>query len=449
MSRSSTGNYVYFVNDGKKNQSKLDNNISYDKLQKILQTLSKYAMKEKTPEFQELESLLQNSLNETENQDSEPKSENDEHLDQGGSPLTKFLKEKGYLRDEKKWLTNKGFFEIGGKILQDVMKDLNSAEVGLHETKFTGTGNIVMDTTKKFELGNDLKFLSVPHTLLNTIKRISKTSKKIEFPISMEIDDFEEYETLEDVRVAVVYCIDLSSTMKYSLGKTGKSRIEAAKKALWSLYVFNKKFFPNDSISIVGFGSLASQIDPYDIPFLKTFDANDNFLHYTNYQAAFRLAKKILQKNSAQNKRIVMITDGQPSACFIDNIHQKNEIISEKPYSNFYSPDKNVISKVKEENDMTLDINEGSLVYLCYRYKKIDSKIKDRTIFEAKKCKRAGIDIDIIVVSEEEELLKYAEDIEKELKGKTYHINQENMEKVLVHDYLAKTRKVLNSNLSL
>ena len=449
MSRPSTGNYVYFVNDGKKNQSKLDNNISYDKLQKILQTLSKYAMKEKIPEFQELESLLQNSLNETENQDSEPKSENDEHLDQGGSPLTKFLKEKGYLRDEKKWLTNKGFFEIGGKILQDVMKDLNSAEVGLHETKFTGTGNIVMDTTKKFELGNDLKFLSVPHTLLNTIKRISKTSKKIEFPISMEIDDFEEYETLEDVRVAVVYCIDLSSTMKYSLGKTGKSRIEAAKKALWSLYVFNKKFFPNDSISIVGFGSLASQIDPYDIPFLKTFDANDNFLHYTNYQAAFRLAKKILQKNSAQNKRIVMITDGQPSACFIDNIHQKNEIISEKPYSNFYSPDKNVISKVKEENDMTLDINEGSLVYLCYRYKKIDSKIKDRTILEAKKCKRVGIDIDIIVVSEEEELLKYAEDIEKELKGKTYHINQENMDKVLVHDYLAKTRKVLNSNLSL
>ncbi len=449
MSRSSTGNYVYFVNDGKKTQSKLDNNISNDKLQKILQTLSKYAMKEKAPEFQELESILQNSLNETENQDSEAKSENDEHLDQGGSPLTKFLKEQGYLRDEKKWLTNKGFFEIGGKILQDVMKDLNSAEVGLHETKFTGSGNIVMDTTKKFELGNDLKFLSVPHTLLNTIKRISKTNNKIEFPISMEIDDFEEYETLEDVRVAVVYCIDLSSTMKYSLGKTGKSRIEAAKKALWSLYVFNKKFFPNDSISIVGFGSLASQIDAYDIPFLKTFDANENFLHYTNYQAAFRLAKKILQKSSAQNKRIVMITDGQPSACFIDNIHQKNEIISEKPYSNFYTPDKNVISKVKEENDMTLDVNEGSLVYLCYRYKKVDSKIKDRTILEAKKCKRVGIDIDIIVVSEEEELLKYAEDLEKELKGKTYHISQENMDKVLVHDYLAKTRKVLNSNLSL
>ncbi|MEX2060565.1 MAG: VWA domain-containing protein, partial [Nitrosopumilaceae archaeon] len=430
---------------GKKNKTELEHTISDKKLQKLLEALSKHALKEKTPEFQELESILQNSLNQNENQDHETKTEKDEHIEEGGTSLTKLLKEKGYLREGKKWLTNKGFFEIGGKIIHDVMKDLNSAEVGLHETKLTGSGNVLIDTTKKFELGNDIKFLSVPQTILNTIKRISKLNHKIDFPIVMDLDDFEEFETLEDVRAAIVYCIDLSSTMKYSIGKIGTSRIEAAKKALWGLYALNKKFFPNDSISIVGFGSMASLIDPYDIPFLKTFDANDNFLHYTNYQAAFRLAKKILQKSSAQNKRIVMITDGQPSACFIDNIHQKNEIISDKPYSSFYTPDKNVISKVKKERDMELEINEESMVYLCYRYKKVDPKINDRTVMEAKKCKREGIDIDTIVVSDEEELLKYAQDLEKKLKGKIYHINQENMDEILVHDYLTNTRKVLSS----
>jgi len=445
MSPPNKGNFVYYLNDGKKNKTELEHTISDKKLQKLLEALSKHTMKEKTPEFQELESLLQNSLNQNENQYLETTTEKDEHIEEGGTPLTKLLKEKGYLREGKKWLTNKGFFEIGEKILHDVMKDLNSAEVGLHETKLAGSGNVLIDTTKKFEPGNDIKFLSVPQTLLNTIKRISKLNHKIDFPIVMDLDDFEEFETLEDVRAAIVYCIDLSSTMKYSIGKIGTSRIEAAKKALWSLYALNKKFFPNDSISIVGFGSMASLIDPYDIPFLKTFDANDNFLHYTNYQAAFRLAKKILQKSSAQNKRIVMITDGQPSACFIDNIHQKNEIISDKPYSNFYTPDKNVISKLKKERDMELDINKESMVYLCYRYKKVDPKINDRTVMEAKKCKREGIDIDTIVVSDEEELLKYAQDLEKTLKGKTYHINQENMDKVLVHDYLTNTRKVLSS----
>jgi len=35
---------------------------------------------------------------------------------------------------------------------------------------------------------------------------------------------------------------------------------------------------------------------------------------------------------------------------------------------------------------------------------------------------------------------------EKELSGKTYHIDQENMDKVLVTDYLSKTRKVISSN---
>jgi len=445
MSPPNEGNFVYYLNDGEKNKTELEHTISNKELQKLLEALSKHTLKEKTPEFQELESLLQNSLNQNKNQDHETKTENDEHIEEGGTPLTKLLKERGYLREEKKWLTNKGFFEIGGKILHDVMKDLNSGEVGLHETKLTGGGNVLIDTTKKFEPGNDIKFLSVPQTILNTIKRISKLNHKIDFPIEIKLDDLEEFETLEDVRVAIVYCIDLSSTMKYSIGKIGTNRIEAAKKALWGLYTLNKKFFPNDSISIVGFGSMASLIDPYDIPFLKTFDANDSFLHYTNYQAAFRLAKKILQKSSAQNKRIVMITDGQPSACFIDNIHQKNEIISDKPYSNFYTPDKNTIFKVKKERDMELDINEESMVYLCYRYKKVDPRINDRTVIEAKKCKREGIDIDTIVVSDEQELLTYAQDLGKKLRGKTYHINQENMDEVLVHDYLTNTRKVLSS----
>ena len=446
MSPHNTGNYVYYLSDQKKNNTKPEDSLSDQNLQKILETLSKYAMKEKTPKYEELESLLQNSIEQKENEEQKTESEHDDHLESGNSSLTKFLKEKGYLRDEKKWLTNKGFLEIGSKILQDVMKNLNSSEVGLHETKLIGKGNILIDTTKKMELGDDIKSLSVPHTLLNSIQRISKNKQKIEFPIEMELDDLEEYETLDDVRASIVYCIDLSSTMKYALTKNGKSRIEAAKKALWSLYVLNRKFFPNDTIGVVGFGSMASIVNPYDIPFLKTFDANDNFLHYTNYQAAFRLARKILQKSSAQNKRIVMITDGQPSACFIENAHQKNEIISEKPYSNFYVPDKKVLSKVREEKGMKLDLNQESEVYLCYRYKKVDPKIHHRSLIEAKKCLREGIEIDTIVVSEEEELLKYAQDLESELKGRTYHINQENMDQVLVHDYLTNTRKVLSSH---
>ena len=435
-------NLVYFASKSKKQKSENEDLISDKQLKQILQIVAQQAMREKSPDINELESILQNSIKEFEEKNHPSEQENE---DDGSASITKLLQEKGYLKDEKNWLTNKGFFEIGKQILQDVMKNLNSSEYGLHETKYSGEGNVMMDTTKKFEPGDEIKYLSVPQTILNSINRLSKKSGKINFPLSLEPEDLEKYETLEDVRAAIVYCIDLSSTMKQSLTKNGKSRIEAAKKALWSLYILNKRFFPNDSIYIVGFGSMASIVNPFDIPFLRTYDANDNFLHYTNYQAAFRLARKILQKNPAQNKRIVMVTDGQPSACFVENEQQKNEIVSEKPYSNFYSPDASLISKIKNERNMNLDSSPERLVYLCYRYKKVDPKISKRTLLEAKKCIRDGIKIDTIVVSEEIELLNYVQDLEKELKGKTYHIDQENMDKVLVHDYLSNTRKVLNS----
>jgi len=224
MSKLRSNNFVYYVNDGKTTSSTSENLLPEDKLQKILTTLSKYAMKEKTPDFQELESILQNALNHNENQDHETQNVSEYQVEGLETNLTKLLKEKGYLRDEKKWLTNKGFFEIGGRILQDIMKDLNSSDIGLHETTLIGSGNILIDTTKKFEPGNDIKFLSVPQTLLNSIKRILKTNKKIDFPIEIELDDLEEFESLDDVRTSLVYCIDLSSTMKYVLGNNGKSR---------------------------------------------------------------------------------------------------------------------------------------------------------------------------------------------------------------------------------
>jgi uncharacterized protein with von Willebrand factor type A (vWA) domain len=421
------------------NQSKpISKQMDQKSIEKILASLAQQAMREKTPNLNELEKILQESMQEsdsTETQQTEtPK------IDDSQS-ITKYLIEHGYLRDEKNWLTKKGFFVIGNQILRDIMNELKAGEFGLHETKSVGGGTTILDTSKKFEIGGDLKLLNVPTTILNTIIRLTRQKLELKFPLDFIIDDFEEFETVEDVRASVVYCIDLSSTMRSSLG-SGTSRIEAAKMALWSLYVLNNKFFPSDSVSIIGFASMASVINPYDVPFLKTYDANDDFLHYTNYQAAFRLAKKILQKNPAKNKRIVMITDGQPSACFVDTENQKNNILEEKPYSNFYEPNTSILSKIHQERNMRLD-SMGSPVYLCYRYKKVDPKINEWTLSEAKKCKRENIQIDTIVVSEEAELLDYVQQMEKELQGKTYHINQNNMSKVLVIDYLFNTKKIL------
>ncbi|MGI0100997.1 MAG: VWA domain-containing protein [Nitrosotalea sp.] len=435
-------NFLYFLNE-KKNSKGSDSDVSNEQLMKILKTMAKQVIKENTPSVQDLERILQGITQEQSSQsemDEESKNELDIHGN--NEPITKYLQKKGYLKDDKRWLTNKGFFEIGQRMLEDIIKAINEGGFGLHETKNMGSGSTILDTTKKLEIGDDIKNLDIPKTILNSVQRSRRKRSTVGLPIQLEFEDFEKFETREEVKVAVVYCIDLSSTMKYSLGSGEGSRIEAAKKALWALYVLNKKFFPNDSIYVVGFGSLASEIKPRDISYLKTFDANDNFLHYTNYQAAFRLSLKILKKDGSHNKRIVMITDGQPSACFVDDESQKNAILSDKPYSHFYKPDDVTLTKMKNEREIKLDVG-NEMVYLCYRYKQVDSAIDAKTLQEAKKCTREGIEIDTIMVSEEEELLSYVENLEKHLKGRAYYINPEKIDKILISDFISNKKRIL------
>ena len=434
--------FVYFPSENNKSENS-SQEMSNETLNQVLKTIATQVLKEKTPSMKDLENILDSVIqNSSQNKPDDGQQETKSY---GNSePVTKYLQKLGYLKDDKKWLTKKAFFEIGQKMLEDVMKAINEGSSGFHETRDIGSGDTILDTTRKLDVGDDIKHLNVPATILNLIQRKKGKNESVQFPLEIKFDDFEKFETREEVKVAVVYCIDLSSTMKYSLSSGEGTRIESAKKALWALYVLNKKFFPNDSVYIVGFGSLASQINPPDIPYLKTYDANDNFLHYTNYQAALRLALKILKKDGSQNKRIGMITDGQPSACFVDDESQKNAILADKPYSHFYRPDEQTLSKIKNERDVKLDIHDES-VYLCYRYRQVDPAVEAKTLQEAKKCKKEGIEIDTIMVSEEAELLSYVESLEKHLKGRAYYINPEKIDRVLISDFISNRKKILHS----
>jgi hypothetical protein len=367
-----------------------------------------------------------------------------------GLPIVSQLIERGYLVDSKNWLKKKGFLRVGQEILAEIIKSLKADKLGMHETHFTGSGNIIQENSKKYEYGNEISNININSTITNFIERKIKNKHQqqektiIEFPLDINYDDLEIYETIEEIQVATVYCIDLSSTMKYSSMYNELSRIEAAKRALWSLYILNKKFFPLDSIYVLGFGSVASKIDTFDIPFLKTFETNADFLHYTNYQAAYRLAKKILKKNGAKNKRIVMITDGHPSACFIDTTNEKEKITKQRPYSHFYIPDyKALDQQYSKNNNIKLEIKDKQIVYLCYRYRQIDQYIGEQTIKEAKNTFKAGINIDTIMVSEEDTLLDFINELAKSVNGKSIYINPKDIDKILIKDYLLNKKKTI------
>ena len=161
------------------------------------------------------------------------------------------------------------------------------------------------------------------------------------------------------------------------------------------------------------------------------------------FAIVFRIARRG-EPGEAEHEQKNGRDSDEPSACFVDNDSQKSSILSEKPYSNFYEPSDALLSKIKNERNIRIE-GAGNLVYLCYRYKKVDPKIDERTMAEAKKCRRDNIEIDTIVVSEETDLLYYVQQMEKQLRGRTYHINQNNMDRVLVMDYLHNHKKLLAS----
>lgn len=447
----STKKFVYFATEslGSEHQTRQEQkNAANDLLDKLLKMIGREVLREKTPTLQELERSLEalSAQHQQEHRDSaqdkETRGQETDIKGKGvqfsGTPIVAQLTQKGYLKDSNKWLTSKGFINIGGKILSDVMRALKTGDLGVHETTSLGRGGIVLDSTRSYERGDDIRLVNVPKSLLNTVHRIAKNSPPVKIPLGIEEHDLEQYETLQDVRAAVVYCIDLSSTMRYSSMFGDMSRIEAAKRALWSLFLLNQKFFSSDSISIVGFGALASKVSPRDIPYLRTFEPGSDFLHYTNYQSAFRLASKILQKDGALNKRIVLVTDGHPSACFIDDKKEQAKILAQRPYSHFYLPGKEAI-------DFNLDIAAGQLVYLCYRYRQVDQYIGEKTILEAKKCHSMGIEIDTIMISEEDSLLRYVNEMERYVKGRSYYINPTTIDQVLLTDYLNNKKFTLGS----
>ena len=459
-SRTGTKRFVYFSAQEGEDQNRTESKdhdshiIPNEMLEKLLQAIGRESLRERTPNLQQLEQILKDVIsNEPEYSDSAKQGVkkgqtmeiDDEDREDLEMPIVTQLIQRGYLKDSQKWLSSKGFISIGGKILNDIMKALKTGDFGLHETLSHGSGSLLIDTTRKYEIGDDIRLLNVPRSLLNTVQRMAKKPDQIKIPLDIEVEDLEEYETMQDIRIALVYCIDLSSTMRYSSMFGDMTRIEAAKRALWSLFLLNRKYFPSDSIYIVGFGALASKVAPQDIPYLQTFEAGSDFLHYTNYQAAFRLAKKILQKDGALNRRIVLITDGHPSACFIEDKKEQDKILSQRPYSHFYVPDKETIETMKDNKDLSLDTSSGNLVYLCYRYRQVDQYIGERTIAEAKKCRSLGIEIDTIMISEEDSLLGYVNEMEKYVKGRSYYINPAVIDKVLLNDYLSNKKLTIRT----
>jgi uncharacterized protein with von Willebrand factor type A (vWA) domain len=134
-------------------------------------------------------------------------------------------------------------------------------------------------------------------------------------PLALSPDDFYVREREQLITSTTAVLLDLSWSMSW------EGRFEAAKKVALALHHYIRTRFPKDKLHIIGFSTRARELKGKALS-LVTWDVNEP---YTNLQAGLRLAMKLLKKSGTRNNRVIVITDGQPTA-YYDGPHLHLEL---------------------------------------------------------------------------------------------------------------------------
>ncbi|HET9757527.1 MAG TPA: hypothetical protein VFP66_13560 [Candidatus Limnocylindrales bacterium] len=225
--------------------------------------------------------------------------------------LARRLEEAGYLtRDgERLELTPRGTRKIGQQVLDDLFARLQRDAFGGHRIDRQGRGGEREETTKPYEFGDPFH-LDLRGTLSNAMVRDENApaarAARGERGVRLTPDDFEVYRTEQLTRTATVLLVDMSRSMLL------RGCFLAAKKVAVALDTLIRTQYPRDHLSVIGFAYYAREIRPGALAELTWH----GYEYGTNLQHGLMLARRILARQAASNREIVVITDGEPTAHF-------------------------------------------------------------------------------------------------------------------------------------
>jgi uncharacterized protein with von Willebrand factor type A (vWA) domain len=228
--------------------------------------------------------------------------------------LARRLEEAGYLtRDgERLELTPRGTRKIGQQVLDDLFARLQRDAFGGHRLDRHGRGGEREETTKPYEFGDPFH-LDLKGTLSNALLRDENAPAVLasrragdDRAIRLTPDDFEVYRSEQLTRTATVLLVDMSRSMLL------RGCFLAAKKVAVALDTLIRTQYPRDHLTVIGFAYYAREIRPGALAELTWH----GYEYGTNLQHGLLLARRILARQAAANKEIVVITDGEPTAHF-------------------------------------------------------------------------------------------------------------------------------------
>lgn len=297
------------------------------------------------------------------------------------------LQESGYMvqKGDHTQLSPKGVRRIGQLALRDIYQGLLKDRSGGHVIDHRGVTEIRPDEVKPYSYGDPLNL-----NLVGTLKHA--LTRRPGVPLELSPGDFEVYENDYGSSSSTVLCLDMSWSMSW------EGRFAAAKKVAMALETLIRSKFPRDFFSIIGFFTRAVELKLKDLP-EASWNMGDPF---TNLQDGLRLASDLLGRHPSRNQHIIVITDGQPTAYFLNK-----RLYCEWPLS----------------------------------FGGISMRAAQETLKEVERVTRKGITINTFMLDDSPSLRAFVEKMTQINRGRALYTRPDHLGEYMLVDYLSKKRK--------
>jgi Ca-activated chloride channel family protein len=310
-------------------------------------------------------------------------------------------------RNVKFEVTEKGLDFLGYKTLRNLLGSLGKSSMGRHDRPHLSTGVEAAAASKPYEFGDTIN-LDVNTTLLSAIQREGLT-----VPLNLEYSDLHVHQCDYQSSCATVVMLDCS----HSMILYGEDRFTPAKKVALALAHLIRTQYPGDSLRIVLFHDSAEEL-----PLAKLATTQVGPYH-TNTAEGLRLARRILQSQRKEMKQIVMVTDGKPTACFVEGVGQTFQSVSSSRAgrtSRNTGPPANPTRRIYK-NSM------GG-----------DPFVMEATFKEVQGCRKAGIMINTFMLASDYYLVEFVKQMCAMTNGKAYFANPDNLSQFVLMDFLRR-----------
>ncbi len=301
-------------------------------------------------------------------------------------------------RNVKFEVTEKGLDFMGYKTLKNLLGSVGKSSLGRHDTNYLATGIESSAASKQYEFGDTIN-LDVNATLMSAIQR-----EGLGVPLNLEYKDLYVHQQDYQSSCATVVMLDCS----HSMILYGEDRFTPAKKVALALAHLIRANYPGDSLKIVLFHDGAEEL-----PIAKLASTQVGPYH-TNTAEGLKLARRILTAQGKEMKQIVMVTDGKPTACFIDK--SSAAFFSNRRYSQMQS-DKKLLYKNSMGNDPF---------------------VMAETMKEVQACRKSGVMINTFMLASDYYLVDFVKKMTAMTRGKAYFANPNNLSQFVLMDFLKR-----------